>query len=253
MDTVASLWLAGIGLLALSIFNMSLIFKLIPAYKKCRKVLDTPRSLSADIHGGLVSVEGEVEPFEDDINVSPIGGTNCVLYRTVIEEKQIGAEGYLQDKINMDRREGYSFVVKDESGRTRVLTAGADLDILVAIDYQVGDKNHLSHLVHQGLKRYGIRATRGLRVKEDVLRSGDMVYVLGTAVKKGMRSEYQNDATISQFTIVKGDTLIISTKNKYHIHNKLKKIARNQFIKIIFGNILFIFAFFWIIVFLYGP
>jgi hypothetical protein len=145
--------------------------------RRKRLILNTPRSTVRAAAIGLVEVSGKaVGPYT---LISPLSALNCYFYRAVAWQNQArhwtkAAEETLYAPFFLD----------DGTGQLLVDPSGAEMDIPAPFSHEYDSSglsgeimsDYIAHFLH----RHGISNDSGLKLEEQCILPGDVLFVLGT-------------------------------------------------------------------------
>lgn len=167
--------------------------------RKCL-IESIPTSPIRSLALGLVEISGQAES-EGELLTSPFNELPCVFYSYAVEERVRSGKNTRWKTIASGISERPFFVL-DATGRVLVVPAGATL---ILPDERISKANWLGELpplALAGLRRLGI-ATHGwmgsktLRCREALIRQGESIYVLGTALAPhGMSHHIANESRL---------------------------------------------------------
>jgi hypothetical protein len=226
MDTVCLAVIIAIFVL-LTMLTIFMVHQGVKAIKCYKLVQRTPTSICVDVDKGLVEVKGTIEPIPGHQFNSPLTETTCVLYHSTIQEEVSSGKRRNWHTI-FERKGGNAFLVRDDSGLTKVVTAGADLDMQTILNEVTSFYGGMSGASRDALNRLNLplKGTFGVfhrkyRLHEEVLRPNSKVYVLGSATEIEMEPKLAADPKVNPYTITKKDVLIVSTRSEETVASNL--------------------------------
>lgn len=181
-----------------------------------RKIENIPSSCISDLKEGLVEIKGIARKTQ--VLESPFTKTECVLYKYKVEIDRSGKRGA---DVNVDSGDSYAvpFLLEDATGTVLVYPQAAALMFPSTYRFQLRAGDVLPDNLRQFLQKLGVQdqlAGKRLDFKEQCIKEGEEIYILGRAGKRGPGVD---------FVIAKEDpkdTLIISRFSEQELVKRLR-------------------------------
>lgn len=207
--------------LGVILFVFGLVFFLIGFYYFRRKQLieNIPTSKIRSLAMGLVEIYGEVVPWKETLK-SPLENKDCVYFHYTVQKHERhynSSSKRWEDRwvTVQNTKQSVPFSLKDETGVVLIEPKEATIEIRKDATREAGD----------------------MRYQEWIIKSKDMLYILGTAGENPDTQSTLTTQSVDHIMIQKG-----KREKMYYISDKsereiLKSFSRRSSVSIIIGSI----------------